>query len=199
MNRFATLTKLAAGLFGGALLSGVTLADEAKHFRHGSHYVPPGHVRPVVVPAPLYRPVAPAPVIVHRPYGGHRTVQHHNGFHHDNNHRGYWRDGRWIAPVVIGAAVLGTIAAANHAYAAPAPTVTYVNPAPVYSTPPVTYVQPHDNFRAADRDGNGFIDKWEASYDRNWERWFYDIDVNRDGFLSREELQAWSAGRRSYN
>jgi hypothetical protein len=178
-------TTLAVTLAASILSAGAALADGAKHFRHGPYYAP---VRPVVVPAPIYRPV-----VAHRPYVTHYHAPAY-GYHH---HRGYWRNGRWIAPVVLGAAVLGTIAAANHYSHAPA--VTYVNPAPTYIAPAVTYSTSSDTFALADRDGNGFIDKWEASYDRNWERWFYDIDVNRDGYLSRDELRAWGAGRRGYN
>jgi hypothetical protein len=182
----AALTKIAAALT-VTLASASAFADEAKHFRHG------GFHRPYVVPAPVYRPVVPAPVVVHRPH----YVNH--GYHHNyGHHRGYWRNGRWIAPVVVGAAVLGTIAAANSYYPS-APAVTYVNPAPTYIAPVVTVPSYVNNaFANADANRDGVIDKWEAGYNRDWDRWFYDIDVNRDGVLTQHEIAQWSAHRRAY-
>jgi hypothetical protein len=191
-------------LIAAAVLAATTLgtsaafADEAKHgFRHGhyasprvvvphntvSHYVAPRYV----TPAPIYRHAAP--VVNHR-YLPPVSYNHHG--HH--GHNGYWRNGRWIAPVIVGAALLGTAAAANHYYAPPV--VTYVNPVPTYGT---TYVNTApvacDTFCQADRDRNGFIDKVEASYDATWEKWFYDIDRNNDGFITRNEVSDWNRYR----
>ncbi len=165
-----------------ALSSTASVADNAKH----GYYVPHGYVtpyaRPVVVSPPAYRYGYAAPVYhnSYRPYG----------------HHGYWRNGSWIAPVLVGAAVLGTAAVIANNYYPPvsyAPPVTYVQP--TYS-PPVAYAPAGcDSFCQADRDQNGVIDKVEASFDRAWERWFYDIDRNNDGVLTRQEMADWNRTR----
>jgi EF hand len=184
MNRSTLAIALASTL---TLGSAAAFADEAKHFRHGHGQGFVNHVRPVVVPAPVVRHVVPAPVYV-------KPVRNHG---RDYGHNGYWRNGKWIAPVLIGAAVLGTVAAANHYNTAPA--VTYVQPQPTYIAPVVT--TPHytthanDAFSLADRNRDGVVDKWEAGYDREWDRWFYDIDTNRDGVLTRHEIANWNLYR----
>ncbi len=181
-------------------------ADEAKHYRHGGYVAQ--HARPVVVApayghrphfnptylAPRYVPVAP---VRHAPvynYGHNYGANH--GYNHGYGHsNGHWRNGRWIAPVVIGAAILGTIAASNSYYAPP--TVTYVQPTQNYIAPVV--VQGHcDTFCSADRDRNGVVDKIEAGFDRTWEKWFYDIDRNNDGVITRQELSDWNRSGARY-
>jgi hypothetical protein len=98
--------------------------------------------------------------------------------------------------VVIGAALLGTAAYAS-TYYLPPPAVTYVNPAPVTYVTPATHVQTTscDLFCQADRDQNGVIDRVEASFDPAWSRWFNDMDANRDGMITRQELDMWNSRR----
>jgi hypothetical protein len=183
----------AAVLAATSLGTSAAFADEAKHgygFRNG-YPVAPVYVAPRYVgPAPAYRYVAPI--------ANHRylpPVSYNYGHNHGYG-RGYWSNGRWIAPVIIGAAVLGTVAAANHYYTQPV--VTYVNPAPVYGTTIVTTAPAAcDTFCQADRDQNGVIDKIEASFDRTWEKWFYDIDRNNDGVITRQEIADWNRIRAS--
>ena len=187
----------AAVLAATSLAASAAFADEAKHgYRHGGYGAPR-----VVVPyngyshyaAPRY--VAPVPVYNHR----YVPPVSYNYGHHYGHNRGYWSNGRWIAPVIIGAAILGTAAAANHYYYNPAPVVTYVNPVPIYGNTIVTTApQNCDTFCQADRDQNGVIDKVEASYDRTWEKWFYDIDRNNDGVITRQEIAEWNRAR-SFN
>lgn len=146
-------------------------ADGNKHYgyRHG-------HYRPVYV--------APAPVV--RPHYGHG---------HGHRH-GYWRNGRWIAPVVVGAAI-GGIALAATAPAYSAPTVTYVAPpAPVaygYASPMAVNVTPVqvDGFDHADGNRDGAISYHEAGVYPHWQRNFGFIDRNRDGYLTRDEVVGW--------
>ncbi len=196
MNRSLLSAAIAAVVASVAVAP--AFADDAKHrvighgnYGHSNH----GFVRPYV---------APAPIVVNRfhhnnhnshGYRGHGHNGYNNGYNggYNHGHNGHWRNGRWIAPVVIGAAVLGTLASAHNYYVPP--TVTYVNPAPTYIAPVLHAPYGNDVFSVADRDRNGFIDKWEAGYDRNWERWFYDIDSNRDGYLSRAEVGAWGGVR----
>jgi EF hand len=185
----------AAVLAATSLGTSAAFADEAKHgygFRNG-YPVAPVYVAPrYVAPAPVYRHFAP--VVNHR-----YVPPVSNNYGHGHNHgygRGYWSNGRWIAPVIIGAAVLGTVVAANHYYAPPV--VTYVNPAPVYGNTIVTTAPAAcDTFCQADRDQNGFVDKVEASFDRTWEKWFYDIDRNNDGVITRQEIADWNRIRAS--
>jgi hypothetical protein len=154
-----------------ALAASVASADNGKHFGRGHVNA---HYRPVyVAPAPV-RPhyYAPAPV---RSYYAPA--------------RGYWRNGRWIAPVVVGAAIGGI------AIAATAPSYGYV--APAYYAPPVTvsyaapsYASPA-GFDYADVSGDGFITYEEAAVHPHWQRNFGLIDRNHDGYLSREEVIGW--------
>jgi EF hand len=192
----------AAVLAATTLGTSAAFADEAKHgFRQG-HVVSPRVVVPhhgvshygaprYVTPAPIYRHAAP--VVNHR-YLPPVSYNYGHNNHRGHGHNGYWNNGRWIAPVIIGAAVLGTVAAANHYYAPPV--VTYVNPVPVYGNTIVNTAPNNcDIFCQADRDQNGVVDKVEASYDRTWEKWFYDIDRNNDGFITRQEVGEWNRVR----
>jgi hypothetical protein len=174
----------AAVLAATSLGTTAAFADEAKHgygFRNG-YPVAPVYVAPrYVAPIANHRYLPP----VSYNYG------HGHGYGHNHGYgRGYWSNGRWIAPVIIGAAVLGTVAAANHYYAPPV--VTYVNPVPTYNTTYVNAPAVCDTFCQADRDQNGVVDKVEASFDRTWEKWFYDIDRNNDGVITRQEVADWN-------
>ena len=184
----------AAVLAATSLAANAAFADEAKHgrgFYNGHNRGAPVHAAPHhFAPAPIYRHAAPVV--------NHRYVPHvsHNYNHGHNYNRGHWNNGRWIAPVVIGAAVLGTVAAANHYYYNPAPVVTYVNPVPVYGNTIVSTAPANcDTFCQADRDQNGVVDKVEASFDRAWEKWFYDIDRNNDSVITRQEVADWNRVR----
>jgi EF hand len=132
--------------------------------------------------APVYR--TPAPYYhgyQHRPY---YTNYGHRGY--NGHHRGYWHNGRWIAPVVVGAAVGAlAIAATAPVYAAP------VYHAPVYAEPVSYYNAPVDRFSAADLNGDGYLSFYEARRHGNLHRNFGAIDWNGDGYLSRDEINAW--------
>jgi hypothetical protein len=187
----------AAVLAATSLGTSAAFADEAKHgygFRNG-YPVAPVYAAPRYV-APHY--VAPAPIYRHAaPIANHRYLPpiSYNHGHRGHGHNGYWSNGRWIAPVIIGAAVLGTVAAANHYYTQPV--VTYVNPVPTYNTTYINAPAVCDTFCQADRDQNGFVDKVEASFDRTWEKWFYDIDRNNDSVITRQEIADWNRIRAS--
>jgi EF hand len=195
------LTTIAAALVSVTALGASVSAqadESAKHFR--APVVVGGHARPVYVASPV-RYVAPAPGFRHFTPAAPVVVNRYapNYYAPRYAHNGYWSNGRWIAPVILGAAVLGSIAVANNYYVPPA--ATYVNPAPTYYSAPVVvnapaYAQPAcDTFCQADRDQNGVIDKVEASFDRTWEKWFYDIDRNNDGVITRQELNDWNRSR----
>jgi len=152
---------------GAALISVITAAaastaavaaDGPKHYGYG-HYRG-GYV-------------APAPVV--RPYhgGGYRP--------------GYWRNGRWIAPVVVGAAIGGLAIAASAPYYYSPPPVTY------YAPPVATYVAPAavSAFDAADYNRDGYVSFDEAARYPHWQRNFGFIDRNQDGYLSRDEVAGW--------
>lgn len=156
-----------------ALTASVASADNGKHLGRGyvnAHYRP-AYVAPVPVRNHYY---APAPV---RSYYAPA--------------RGYWRNGRWIAPVVVGAAISGiAIAAAAPSYGYVAP--TYYAP-PVYAAPvSVSYAAPSPaGFDYADVSGDGFITYEEAAVHPHWQRNFSLIDRNHDGYLSRDEVIGW--------
>jgi hypothetical protein len=170
MKKIVSVTTLGAALI-SVFAATAASADGAKHFGHG--------------PA-VYRPayVAPAPV---------RYVGHHHS-------RGYWHNGRWIAPVVIGGVALAAASSYyyNTAYVAP---TTYYAPAPVavsyaapyYASPSsVNYAAPApDAFAVADTNGDGVLSYQEATVYPHWQRNFGTIDRNRDGFLTRDEVGGW--------
>jgi len=172
MNKVLTL--------GAAIISvlaaSVASADEAKHFGRGhvNAYYRPAYVAPV---RPHY--YAPAPVRSHY-YAPARS-------------HGYWRGGRWIAPVVIGAAVGGIAIAAtapSYGYVAP----TYYDYAPTYAPTTVSYAAPTPvpaGFDYADVSGDGFVTYEEAAAHPHWQRNFARMDRNHDGFLSQDEVIGW--------
>jgi EF hand len=129
---------------------------------------------------------APPVVTYHRPYYRPSHVVHHYGPRHHT--RGYWRDGRWIAPVVVGATIGAlAISASTPVYAAPAP--SYYEPAPVaYHHAPV------DRFSSADVNGDGYLSYYESRRHGNLYRNFAQVDWNGDGYLSRSEVDAWRHG-----
>lgn len=145
-----------------AATAGVANADGGKHFGYGQGH---GYYRTGYVAPGPYRPYyAPA--------------------------RGYWHGGRWIAPVVIGAAIGGI------ALAATAPSYGYVAPtyyAPSYYAPAsVSYAAPAaTGFEYADANGDGFVSYEEAAVHPHWQRNFGRMDRNRDGFLSPDEVVGW--------
>jgi hypothetical protein len=168
MNKVVSLgTAVISAL--AAATAGVAHADGGKHFGYGQGH---GYYRPAYV--------APAPV---RPYYA--------------PNRGYWHGGRWVAPVVIGAAIGGialAVTAPSYSYAAPtyyAP--SYYAPAGVtYAAPTVTYAAPAaTGFDYADANGDGFVSYEEAAVYPHWQRNFGRIDRNRDGFLSSDEVVGW--------
>ena len=157
MKKMISLGVALASAFTAAAASTAAVAgDGNKHFGYHGHG---------------YRPVYVAPAPVVRPYYGY-------GYGH-NYRPGYWRNGRWIAPVVIGAAVGGIAIAAT---------------APHYYAPPVTtYVAPVavSGFAAADYNGDGYISYDEAARYPHWQRNFGFIDRNHDGYLTPDEVAGW--------
>jgi hypothetical protein len=150
-----------------ALGGGLATAKDSKHLYIGPAYHGHGYVR--------HAPPA-------RVYYGHG---YHRDYGYRHHHRGYWRDGRWIAPVVVGATI--------GALAVSASTPAYVAPAPVYYGPaPVSYYNaPVDRFSGADLNGDGYLSFYEARRYGNLHRNFSAIDWNGDGYLSRDEVNAW--------
>lgn len=154
-----------------AVSAGVASADDNKHryaapgYAHGNHF---RHAPPVVT--------------YHRPhYRPSHVVHHHYGPRHHT--RGYWRDGRWIAPVVVGATI--------GALAISASTPVYSAPAPVYYDAPVNYYTPGDRFSWADVNNDGYLSYYESRRYGNLHRNFGRIDWNGDGYLSRDEVNGW--------
>lgn len=101
----------------------------------------------------------------------------------------------WMAGSLLALATAGALLAAQAqaqtaepATAASAPTAaTSSTPAP--ST--VTYYDPKDlerAFKFMDKTGDGKVSRDEASNFRGVSRHFDEADVNKDGFLSREEF-----------
>jgi hypothetical protein len=145
-----------------ALSSGFANANDSKHRYVGPAYHGHGHG--------YVRHAPPA-------YVGHNHYRYHN------HHRGHWHNGRWIAPVVIGATIGGlAIAASTPVYSAP----NYYAPAPVGY-----YSAPVDRFSSADLNGDGYLSYYESRRYGNVYRNFGAIDWNGDGYLSRDELNAW--------
>lgn len=151
-----------------AALAFGAVAVEAKDEKHG-YYV---HGPRYVAPAPVYRPYAPV---------------YHYGHRYYDHPRGYWRNGRWVAPVVVGATIGAlAIAASAPVYSAP------VYSPPVYAAPVSYYSAPAiDRFAEADYNNDGYLSYYEARRYGNLHRNFRAIDWNGDGYLSREEVNAW--------
>ncbi|MGL4233525.1 MAG: hypothetical protein ACRDAM_11555 [Casimicrobium sp.] len=149
-----------------ALGAGATHAKNEKHgyYVHGPRYI---------APAPVYRPYAPV---------------HHRGHRYHDHHRGYWRNGRWVAPVVVGATIGAlAVAASTPVYSAP------VYSAPVYHAP-VNYYTPGDRFSWADVNNDGYLSYHESRRFGGLNRNFAAIDWNGDGYLSRDEVNNWRHG-----
>ena len=51
----------------------------------------------------------------------------------------------------------------------------------------------HERMKAADKDGDGKISRAEAAALPRIAKHFDEIDTNKDGFLTKEELQAYRA------
>jgi len=64
-------------------------------------------------------------------YGGHGGYAYRGPVAHHHSHRGYWNNGRWVAPLVIGGMI---------GYELNRPPVTVYTP----PQPPAIYVQPSD-------------------------------------------------------
>lgn len=170
----AVISAIAAIAFGAA---GTASADNTKHY--GRYY-------------------GSAPVHTNNGYYGrpHHGYGHGygHGYSYGHGNRGYWREGRWIAPVAVAATIGALAIAANSNYYAP-PTYysapTYYNPPVVYSAP-TTYVSTTyytDQFDAADRNRNGYVSYREAArVNGDWARNFSLIDANRDGYITRDEI-----------
>ncbi len=156
-----------------ALSSGVALthAGDKKHLY-------------VNVNAPVYRGAPPA---YHGGYYQAPRYGYSGGYYgrggYGHGHGGYWRNGRWIAPVVVGA-TLGALAIS-------ASTPVYASPPPVYYAPPVNHYAPVDRFSAADLNNDEYLSYYEARRYGNLHRNFRAIDWNGDGYLSRDEVNAW--------
>jgi hypothetical protein len=167
-----TLISIAvAALVIGTTTASVQAQTNEKHFSgqrvyaHGHRHAPPAYV--------------------HGPRG-YYAPRHYVSYDRHHHGRGYWRDGRWIAPLAVGLTV-GAIAASAPVYAAP------VYSAPVY-TAPVNYYTPGDRFSWADVNNDGYLSYHEARRFGGLHRNFAAIDWNGDGYLSRSEVDAWRHG-----
>jgi Ca2+-binding EF-hand superfamily protein len=65
--------------------------------------------------------------------------------------------------------------------------------APTYYAPPVvTYAAPaRTGFDYADANGDGYVSFDEAAVYPHWQRNFGNMDRNRDGYLTRDEVNGW--------
>jgi hypothetical protein len=170
-------TLLAAAIVATTALSlGSTLANADDKKRGDKKHVY------VSINAPGYRHAPPAYY-----HGGYRPYHrpHYNHSNHSYHHprHGHWRDGRWIAPVVVGATI--------GALAVSASTPVHAAPAPVYYDAPVNYYTPGDRFSWADVNNDGYLSYHEARRYGNLYRNFGRVDWSGDGYLSREEVNAW--------
>jgi hypothetical protein len=167
-------TLLAAAV--ATLALGTTFANADDDKKSGKKHVY------VNIGAPVYRAAPPAYYHApryHAPRHGH--YYHVPRYHHHN--RGYWRDGRWIAPVVVGATI--------GALAVSASTPAYAAPAPIYHGAPVNYYTPGDRFSWADANNDGYLSYYESRRYGGLYRNFSNIDWNGDGYLSRDEVNGW--------
>jgi hypothetical protein len=93
-----------------------------------------------------------------------------------------------LLALAAAAALLATQAQAQ----APEPaTASTAAPAATPATPTVTYYDPKDlerAFKFMDKTGDGKVSRDEASNFRGVSKHFDEADVNKDGFLSREEF-----------
>ena len=53
----------------------------------------------------------------------------------------------------------------------------------------------HDRLKAADTDGDGKISRTEAAALPRMAKHFDEIDANKDGFITKEEMKAWHQKR----
>lgn len=149
-----------------ALGTGAAHADDKKHGKHGFYVHGPRYV----APAPVYR---------------HHAPVYHHGHRYHGHHRGHWRNGRWVAPVAVGATIGAlAIAASAPVYSEP------VYHAPVYHAP-VNYYTPGDRFSWADVNNDNYLSYHESRRYGGLYRNFASIDWNGDGYLSREEVNGW--------
>jgi EF hand len=169
---------LAVGLAVAAspLLSTAAFADDNKRVRVSVHA--PGFHAHYGSPRVHHRPYQP---IYHAP----RYVYNAPRYAHHHSHRGHWHNGRWIAPVVVGATI-GALAVAASTPIYAAPVHTYYEPAPVSY-----YSAPVDRFSVADVNNDGYLSFYEARRYGNLHRSFAQIDWNGDGYLSRDEVNGW--------
>lgn len=106
------------------------------------------------------------------------------------NHHRIWMPVSLLA-LATAAALLAAQAqaqTAEPAMAAPAPAAA---PASTPAPTTVTYYEPKDlerAFKFMDKTGDGKVSRDEASNFRGVSRHFDEADVNKDGFLSREEF-----------
>jgi hypothetical protein len=159
-------TLLAISCAAVALTATTTRADDKRHV-----YVNVG--------SPHYRAAPPA--YFHAP---RQHYYHHNAYYRDHSHRhGRWRDGRWIAPVVVGATI--------GALAMSASTPVYSAPAPTYYDASTHDYALSDRFSRADVNHDGYLSYHESRRYGGLHRNFGAIDWNGDGYLSRDEVNAW--------
>jgi EF hand len=169
--------------FGAAVIAALAVSLPATAHADGKKHGYYGHGGGVYAPAPhvygggYYRP--------YRPYYGGAYV---SGYRPYPYYAPYYRS-RWVAPVAVAATIGGiTVATSPYYYNRP------VYAAPVYTTPTYvtsTYAEPYDAFSAADRDGDGFISYAEARYNGHFQRNFARMDYSGDGYLTREEVDAF--------
>jgi hypothetical protein len=91
---------------------------------------------------------------------------------------------------VLAVALLATQAQAQTTEPAAAASAPAAAPAPP-ATPTATYYDPKDlerAFKFMDKTGDGKVSRDEASNFRGVSKHFDEADVNKDGFLSREEF-----------
>lgn len=101
-----------------------------------------------------------------------------------------WMLGSLLA-VAAAAALLATQAQAQTTAPAAAASAPAAAPAATPAPPVVTYYDPKDlerAFKFMDKTGDGKVSRDEASNFRGVSKHFDEADVNKDGFLSREEF-----------
>jgi hypothetical protein len=101
------------------------------------------------------------------------------------------RSRMWMLGSVLALAAVAALLATQANAQAPEPAAAASAPAATPAAPAVVYYDPKDlerAFKFMDKTGDGKVSRDEASNFRGVSKHFDEADLNKDGFLSREEF-----------